>query len=537
MHAGARGTPDEVEEERLALGASLVDAGVGVADVQASRVEHVHEEQTRVEAHGQVERPRERVLRRRGEVRREHERPVGGSSAAERRRARAVRSVREVGSAGLRLHRRHRRCGGPQATGPLVGRWRAIGHGRAARIGRVAGDPGAPADGPGVDRIGDLDPVRRQLDAFEAATLAIAQELSLERVLQLIVDRVRPLVGARYAALGIADETGRMARFITSGVDEATRRAIGPPPRGLGLLGAIIREGRTMRLPDLGADPRSVGFPANHPPMRSFLGVPIRVEDRAVGNLYLTEKIGGDFDRDDERLVETFARHAGLAIHNARLHEQLSELAILQERERIAQDLHDGSIQSLYAVSLSLEETAEIVAGEADASERIDRAIDAIHETIRGIREFITGLTPGPDAADDLETGLASLADDARRTGLDVTVEADASGARLEPETCQQLIQLAREALSNVVRHARASAVRLRVEHDGGTLRLSISDDGVGFDPTVDPRPGHHGLGNMRARAEGLGGRLVLESHEGAGTSVRCEIPAVRPAILEEAPR
>src|SRR5512134_1402032 len=178
---------------------------------------------------------------------------------------------------------------------------------------------------------------RRRLEALDAATVAISQELSLERVLQIIVDSVRPLVVADYAALGIPDERGSPQRFITSGISEEVRHAIGPPPRGHGLIGVVMREGRATRITDIALDPRRVGFPPHHPAMHSFLGVPVRVEGRVIGNLYLTDKAGGQpFTEDDEQLAESFARHAGLAIHNARMHEELRQLAVLQERERIA---------------------------------------------------------------------------------------------------------------------------------------------------------------------------------------------------------
>ena len=221
-----------------------------------------------------------------------------------------------------------------------------------------------------------------RLQALDAAIIAISQEVSLERVLQLIVDSVRPLVGARYAALGIPDEHGHMERFITSGIDEAERHAIGHPPRGLGLLGEIIRSGVALRVPVLADHPRSVGFPEHHPTMTSFLGVPVRVEGRAVGNLYLTEKQGQKrFSEDDQRLVESFARHAGLAIHNARMHEELRQMAVLQERERIAQDLHDGSIQSLYAVSLTLEDAAEMAVSDPLSSRPVSIAPSSRYTT------------------------------------------------------------------------------------------------------------------------------------------------------------
>ncbi len=367
---------------------------------------------------------------------------------------------------------------------------------------------------------------RRRLEALDAATVAISQELSLERVLQIIVDSVRPLAGARYAALGIPDEHGSMERFITSGLSEQRRAAIGHPPRGLGLLGVSLREGETVRLDDIGADPRSVGFPADHPSMTTFLSVPVKVEGRSIGNLYLADRLDGrPFSEDDGWLVESFARHAGLAIHNARMHEELRQLAVLQERERIAQDLHDGSIQSLYAVSLALEDTEELMSLDpAQATDRIDHAIEAIHGTIQEIRDFIMGLDPDARTAVDLLSGLAALTDEFERSTLiEVELSSDPD-VPLDPDETLQLIQLTREAMSNVARHAEASKVLVNVEDRRERLRLSIIDDGRGFDTTDGQRPGHHGLTNMHARAESLGGSLVIESDD-SGTRVVFEMP------------
>ncbi|MFV2062153.1 MAG: GAF domain-containing protein [Chloroflexota bacterium] len=366
----------------------------------------------------------------------------------------------------------------------------------------------------------------RRFEALDAATVAIAQELSLERVLQLIVDSVRPLVAARYAALGIPDERGTMERFITSGISESARRAVGHPPRGHGLLGDIIEGGRSLRVTNLAGESRSAGFPDQHPPMRSFLGVPIHVEGRAIGNLYLTDKEDGvEFGQEDERLVESFARHAGLAIHNARLHEELRQMAVLKERERIAQDLHDGSIQSLYAVSLSLEDSAELLETEPEQlAERIDHAIESIHETIRGIREFIMGLNTDDRTAVDLLAGLAELADEFERSTLIEVQLSSSPDVTLDADGSLQLIQLTREAMSNVARHAEASSVSVNVENRRGKLWLSIIDDGRGFDTTEGRHDGHHGLTNMRARADSLGGSLTIESSS-AGTSVIFQMP------------
>jgi signal transduction histidine kinase len=396
----------------------------------------------------------------------------------------------------------------------------------AAPDSEPAGDPLAAALREAETWAAAANDARLRLDALDAATVAISQELSLERVLQIIVDSVRPLVGADYAALGIPDERGSPLRFITSGVNEEVRRAIGPPPRGHGLIGVVMREGQATRITDIGADPRRVGFPPHHPVMHSFLGVPVRVEGRVIGNLYLTDKAGGQpFSEDDEQLVESFARHAGLAIHNARMHEELRQLAVLQERERIAQDLHDGSIQSLYAVSLALEDTEELMQLDpATAAQRIDHAIETIHGTIQEIRDFILGLDPEARTAVDLLAGLTVLADEFERsTPIEVELSSDPD-VPLDPDETIQLIQLTREAMSNVARHAGASKVTVNVEDRRDVLRLSIIDDGSGFDTSEGSRPGHHGLTNMHARAESLGGSLTIVSDQD-GTRVVFEMP------------
>ena len=376
---------------------------------------------------------------------------------------------------------------------------------------------------------------RRRLEALDKATVAISQELSLERVLQIIVDSVRPLDGARYAALGIPDDHGSMERFITSGVTERERAAMGPPPRGKGLLGISMRDSETVRVDDIAADPRSAGFPPGHPAMHTLLSVPVKVEGRAIGNIYLSDRDDGKpFSDDDERLVESFARHAGLAIHNARMHEELRQLAVLQERERIAQDLHDGSIQSLYAVSLALEDTAELLESEpGQAVARIDHSIETIHGTIQEIRDFIMGLDPDARTAIDLLSGLAALTDEFERSTLiEVELSSDPD-VPLDPDETLQLIQLTREAMSNVARHAEASKVVVNVEDRRHQLRLSIIDDGRGFDTGAEQRPGHHGLTNMHARAESLGGSLTIHSDDD-GTRVVFEMPRAERGGIKE---
>lgn len=370
---------------------------------------------------------------------------------------------------------------------------------------------------------------RAEVEALGDAVGAVAGILDVEVVLQLIVDRVRGLVGARYAALGIVDDMRRIERFITSGISPEQRAAIGPPPEGHGLLGLIITEGRSIRVPDIEAHPSSAGFPPHHPPMRSLLGVPVRVRNRIIGDLYLTDKDGpAEFSDDDQRLVELFALHAGIAIENARLHEAVGQLAIAEERDRIGKDLHDGIIQGMYAVSLSLEDVPELMDDDpAEARARVDRAIDDINATIADLRGFIFDLRPELVGRTDLVGLLVALGEQLHQNNL-VEVALDVPDRRIDApaHVRGELLQIAREALSNLARHSDATEATLRLVHDREELVLEITDNGRGFDPTTTPPAGHLGLANMRDRATALGGALVIESSAGSGTRIILRVPA-----------
>jgi signal transduction histidine kinase len=369
---------------------------------------------------------------------------------------------------------------------------------------------------------------RVALEGLSDAVGAVAGELDVEAVLQLIVDRVRSLVGAYYAALGIVDDRRRIERFITSGITAEQRRRLGPLPEGHGLLGLIISEGRSLRVPEIAAHPASSGFPPEHPPMRSLLGVPVRVKNRIIGNLYLTDKeTAEEFSDDDQRLVELFASHAGIAMENARLHEAVGRLAVVEERDRIGKDLHDGIIQSMYAVSLSLEDVPELMDEDpAEARARIDRAIDALNATIQDLRGFIFGLRPELVDRTDLVGLLVALTEQLHQNSL-VDVDLDLADGLVEPSAHvrAELLQIAREALSNVARHARATKATVRLAPEGDELVLEIRDNGRGFEPTVTPLGDHFGLANMRDRATALRGDLVVESGSDSGTRIIVRIP------------
>src|SRR5215213_4973753 len=528
--------------------------------------------------------------------------------------------------------------------------------------------------------------IHERYERLLEAGLALAAELSLPAALQRIVELAAELTGARYGALGVLGRDGVITEFITTGVSDTERAAIGHIPVGRGILGVLIDNARPLRLHDIAEDPRSVGFPANHPPMRSFLGAPVTARGQVYGNLYMTEKRdGADFDTDDERalillatqagvaienaylyeqaqdrarrleavraittsilagtdtgellslvvgqarelvgadlatlalpagtdrlvieladelqgttfpasgsvtgevlrtgkavaladasaddrtaqpivragvgpalfiplavrghtlgsltvanvsggpplreaavqLVETFAEQAAVALEYARLQRELQRLAVLEDRERIAKELHDGAIQALFAVGMGLQGSA-MLAGDQQLRRRIENAVEELDRVIRDLRNYIFGLRPGILADRQLDQALQNLVEEfGQRTGVIAVAEVDPAAAAELTGRAADVVQLAREALSNVSRHAGAATCRVSLyrDEDGGVLE--VDDDGRGFDPAGVSGAGQ-GLRNLRERAKGLGGRAEIDSAPGQGTKVRVTIP------------
>lgn len=364
------------------------------------------------------------------------------------------------------------------------------------------------------------------------AGLALSSELDLGSVLERIVELAVGITGARYGALGVlGEDTPRIERFITRGVTDEQRAAIGHPPVGHGILGLLIEERRPMRIPEIGADPRSAGFPPNHPPMHSFLGAPVKALGQIFGNIYLTEKQGGpEFTDDDEAALVVLATQAGVAIENARLydemrraHEELARLELLEERERIAKELHDGVIQALFAVGMGLQGTAAM-ANDPEIARRIENATEEVDRAIRDLRNYIFGLRPGILADRHLDQALQQLALEFQgRTDVLTIVDVDESVAAELASRAADVVQLVREGLSNVGRHAHATSCRITLRRSNGGAELEIDDDGLGFDPS-SPSSGM-GMPNLRERVTSLGGELTILSVAGEGTTIRAQLP------------
>ena len=367
----------------------------------------------------------------------------------------------------------------------------------------------------------------RRLRALNEAGLALSAELETEILLHKIAELARVVGDAKYAALGTFDDDGAVTRFYTAGISEAEHARIGHLPVGKGILGLLPRAGRPIRLRDLREHPASVGFPPNHPPMRSFLGVPIRWRGESVGNLYLTEKQGApEFTVEDEEALLTLAAQAAIAIENARLYAQTRQMSVLEERHRIGMDLHDGAIQQLYGLGLQLEDASARVESEPhEARAVLARAVDRLNAAIADLRNYVLGLRPIRGSDRPLAESLPTLGGRISTNALldvDVTVEPEAE-ASLDPAGREAVFYVAADALGNVARHARARHAELSLRRDDGAVLLEIVDDGVGYD--TESAVSGLGLRNMRERAFNAGARLDVVSAPGRGTRLVMRIP------------
>jgi nitrate/nitrite-specific signal transduction histidine kinase len=386
-----------------------------------------------------------------------------------------------------------------------------------------------------------LERQNHELRSLHEAGLDIAGELGLEVVLQKVVDHATELIGARYGALSVPSPGGGIEAFITAGITPEERALIGPPPVGHGLLAVVLEEGQRLRMADLTRDARSIGFPPHHPPMHSLVAVPIFSGGRILGNLYLAEKQGAPaFSAEDEETLVRFATQAALAIENARLHRQTRELAIAEERDRIAREMHDSLAQVLGYVITKAQAVQELVKRqETDkAATQVGQLADAAQAAYADVREGILALRTSVGEARPLEDALEDyLRRWKEQSEVDafLRVEAETALGALPPTAELQLLRIIQEALANVRKHARAKHVEVRIRSvDAHTLEAIIADDGAGFDP-VHARPEgdlqpHFGLSTMRERAESVGGTLEIASAPGAGTRVSVRLPLAQTA-------
>jgi signal transduction histidine kinase len=374
------------------------------------------------------------------------------------------------------------------------------------------------------DAIEDPAKLRRVLEA----TLLLESNLHLGDLLNHIVAEARALATARYGALGVLDEQGRTTvEFLVSGLEPGVEMRLleGPFPTGKGVLGVLISDPRPIRIGVIADHPASAGFPPGHPPMTSFLGAPIRVHDRVYGNLYLTDKIGAaEFTEDDEAVIEALAVAAGIAVENARLHQRAGEVAVYEDRDRMARDLHDGVIQRLFAIGLSLQGLAASPAGRS-VGPGLESAVADIDETIRQVRATIFELG-GAGNGRGIRSHVLALAEELRPVvGFDVPVEfTGAVDTAVTDAVADQLLPTLREALTNIGKHSGASRARVRLAMVGRYCRMEVTDNGRGF---ADARATDGGMGlvNMRDRARALGGTFEITHPALGGTTLVWQVP------------
>ncbi|MEU6011491.1 GAF domain-containing sensor histidine kinase [Streptomyces sp. NPDC047453] len=374
---------------------------------------------------------------------------------------------------------------------------------------------------------------RSGLAAVSAALLAMSRHLEVRDVLKTIVASARELLDAQYAALGVPDDHGGFAQFVVDGVSDEQWQAIGPLPRQHGILAAMLHEARAERLADLREDPRFEGWPAAHPEMSDFLGLPIRDGDEVIGALFLANKNcerprdGCGFTEEDEELLAILAQHAAIALTNARLYERSRELTIAEERSRLAHELHDAVSQKLFSLRLTAQAATALVDRDpARAKGELQQVAVLAAEAVDELRAAVVELRP---AALDEDGLVATL-----RTQIQVLDRAHSArvtfttrGIRALPAAQEEaMLRVAQEALHNALRHARADHVDVTLDRRGYGAVLRITDDGTGFDPKAVRRAGRHlGLVSMRDRASGAGGRLTVESEPGKGTAIEMEVP------------
>ena len=371
--------------------------------------------------------------------------------------------------------------------------------------------------------------LQERLIALHKASLELVKDVSLDHLLERIAKVACEQVDARYAALGVLDENGKLVKFITVGMTDDEIKRMAHPPVGKGLIGELMNTEVPLRVPMIQDHPRSSGFPEHHPQMTSFLGVPIRAGNVQLGQIYLTNKVDGlEFTADDEKIIQMLAAYAAAAIQNARLHENTHRLAVLEERERIGMDLHDGIIQSIYGVGLSLESALHSFEEDpVDAKARVQHSIESLNQAIRDLRAYILDLRPRQMGSEGLMSGLSRLISEFRANTLSkVQLSGNDNDIKDLPQASSMvLFHICQEALANIAKHSKAKQVEISLWTTEERVLMEIHDNGKGFDMEKMSAVIGHGLANMQTRARSIGGDIDISSVIGEGTTVLAWVP------------
>ena len=364
------------------------------------------------------------------------------------------------------------------------------------------------------------------LDAVREISSAMLAGAEIDGVLQTIARRARELVDAATAAIVTSapgTESGPLSVKVADGAHAAELVGL-PVPMDGSVSGDVMRSGRATVVADASRDERTYQPMVALGHMGPMVLVPLVLRGRPFGSLMVANPVGGGgFDEEAVRLVATFADQASVALEYGRAQRELSRLSVFDERERIGRELHDGVIQSLFSVGMGLQATASR-SRDPEVESRVEAAVGEIDRAIRDLRNYIFGLRPGILADRQLEQALEDLAREfEEKSGVTTVTDIDgAVAAELAPRAAD-LVQLTREALSNVGKHAQATTCRVSLHRDGEDAILEIDDDGRGFDPAA-PQTGL-GLHNLKDRGIAIGGRIAVKSKAGEGTTIQIAIP------------
>ncbi|MBI4771242.1 MAG: GAF domain-containing sensor histidine kinase, partial [Chloroflexi bacterium] len=381
-----------------------------------------------------------------------------------------------------------------------------------------------------LDHSRELEESNRALAAVNAVAAAVSRYLDLNQVMTEALDQVLAVSGAEAGEIFLLDDvSGDMMLALHRGAFPETFQMIRRFKRGEGLPGQVALTGRPFVSSDLAHDTRYLRREVIEAGFNAYACVPLYAKGKVVGSLNLAARDPAVFDESNLTLLTGIGHQIGVAVENARLYQQVAQLAVLEERQRIGMDLHDGVIQSIYAVGLTLEYiSSQLADGDlAGARGRVTSAVEALNTTIRDIRAYILDLRPRHFEGDNLIVGLERLLAEFKVNTL-MTVEFTADPAAdqwLTPDARLALFHIAQEALSNAARHSRASRLEVRLLEEGAEVVLVLKDNGRGFDPAAAERRVGHGLMNMHDRAVSLGGELSIESLGGAGAQVCVRLP------------
>jgi signal transduction histidine kinase len=367
----------------------------------------------------------------------------------------------------------------------------------------------------------------RQLEALNRAALQIAGDLDLDRVLMKILRTARSLARARYGALGVPDGQGGFDKFLTVGISEKRARLIGDLPRFHGVLGVLLRDGKAIRMRDIRRHPEFSWYPEHHPDMTDFLGVPIIHRGDTLGEIYLAASPSGRFSMRDQNVVEMLASHAGIAIATANLYAQGQALAVVEERNRVARELHDAVSQTLFSMQFEARAAALKSKADPDAAAALDRLQKQAAAALGEMRSLVYALRPKTLERDGLAAALQDHVDALRRAhnaDIDLRVEGK---PQLAFDQEFALLRIAQEALQNALKHAGGAAVSVTLRHRRAGTELTVQDGGPGFDAEQLPRTVRTmGLETMRQRAADVNASLTIDAMPETGTTVAVFLPA-----------